>query len=191
MTDESKKDKKAKVNESRENAQDDLAAKIQEASKKDKEAKEAEVKKDEAQVKIEELTASLQRCMADMQNYKRRAEEDKMRFVKFANGELLRMLLPIIDNFDRACQHLPENLKEDVWAKGVVHTHDELMKAVTKIGVKRIETVGKKLDPSKHEAVLAGPGEKDVITEEFEPGYSYHEETLKPAKVKVGNGEKI
>jgi molecular chaperone GrpE len=190
MPDEPKKDKKHKSDEQTAGAQDDLMKKVEEAAKKDEEIKETEAKKDEAQVKIEELTASLQRCMADMQNYKRRAEEDKMRFVKFANGELLKMLLPIIDNFDRACQHLPENLKEDVWAKGVVHTHDDLMKAVTKIGVKRIETVGKKLDPSKHEAVLAGPGEKDVITEELEPGYSYHEETLKPAKVKVGNGEK-
>ena len=189
MTDDSKKDKKAKSDEPI-TGEDELMKKIEEAAKKNEEVKEAEVKKDEAQTKIEDLTASLQRCMADMQNYKRRAEEDKMRFVKFANGELLKMLLPIIDNFDRACQHLPENLKEDVWAKGVVHTHDELMKAVTKIGVKRIETVGKKLDTTKHEAVLAGPGEKDMIIEELDPGYSYHEETIKPAKVKVGNGEK-
>jgi molecular chaperone GrpE len=189
MTDEPQKDKKHKSDEQTA-GEDELMKKIEEAAKKDEKVKEAEVKKDEAQVKIEELTASLQRCMADMQNYKRRAEEDKTRFVKFANGELLKMLLPIIDNFDRACQHLPENLKEDVWAKGVVHTHDDLMKAVERIGVKRIETVGKKLDTTKHEAVLSGPGEKDVVTEELEPGYSYHDETLKPAKVKVGNGEK-
>jgi len=187
MVDEPKKEKK-KTQEPQTSASDELMAKVAEAAKKDEEKNEAETKKDEAQIKIEELTTALQRCIADMQNYKRRAEEDKMRFVKFANSELLKELIPIIDNFDRSCQHLPDNLKDDAWAKGVMHTHDDLTKALAKIGVKRIETVGKKLDLTKHEAILQGSGEKDVVTEELEPGYSYHDETLKPAKVKVGNG---
>jgi molecular chaperone GrpE len=191
MSDQPKKDKKAKTQEPQSVAPDDLMAKLEEAVKKDEEINQTEVKKDEAQIKIEELTSALQRCMADMQNYKRRAEEDKMRFVKFANSEFLKIIIPIIDNFDRSCQHLPDALKEDAWAKGVMHTHDDLMKALAKIGVKRIETVGKKLDPTKHEAVLQGPGEKDVVTEELEPGYSYHDETVKAAKVKVGNGENV
>ena len=189
MSDESKKDKKTKPQEPQVKPEDDLIAKLEEATKNDEEIKQTETKKDESQVKIEELTSALQRCMADMQNYKRRAEEDKMRFIKFANSELLKIIIPIIDNFDRSCQHLPDALKEDSWAKGVIHTHDDLMKALAKIGVKKIETVGKKLDPTKHEAVLQGAGEKDVVTEELEPGYSYHEETVKAAKVKVGNGQ--
>ena len=138
----------------------------------------------------EKLKEALARCMADMQNFKRRSEEDKMRFVKFANAELLKELLPIIDNFDRACQQVPAELNDDAWASGVISTHDELMKALEKIGVKRIETVGQKLDPTKHEAVIQGFGKKDEIIEELEPGYAYHDETLKPAKVKVGDGNK-
>ena len=128
--------------------------------------------------------------MADFQNFKRRAEEDKMRFVKFANAELLKELLPIIDNFDRSCQHIPEGLKEDAWTKGVIHTHDDLMKALEKIGVKKMETVGQKLDPVKHEALISAPGEKDVIIEVLEPGYTYNDTTIKAAKVKVGDGNK-
>ena len=170
------------------NPVDELTAKIAEAEKADAEQSASDDKKDTSQKKIEELTAQLQICMADHLNYKRRAEEDKIRFVKFANAELLKIIIPIVDNFDRACQHLPENLKEDVWAKGVVHTHDDLMKALEKIGVKKIETVGKKLDTTKHEALLAGPGEKDIIIEELDPGYSYNDETIKAAKVKVGTG---
>ena len=120
---------------------------------------------------------------------RRRAEEDKFRFIKFANAEMLKMLLPIIDNFDRACQQVPEDLKENGWCTGVVTTHDELMKALEKLGVKRIPTVGERLDPTCHEAMLSDAGEKDVILEELEPGYTYHNETIKAAKVKVGDGK--
>jgi len=140
--------------------------------------------------RVEELTNQLARCMADLQNYKRRSEEDKVRFVKFANAELLKILLPALENLDRSCKHLPENLKEDAWAKGVLHTQADLTKALAIIGVKRIETVGKKLDLKFHEVLMAGPGEKDMVTEELDPGYTLNGETIKAAKVKVGDGSK-
>ncbi len=167
---------------------DELQEKIEAAQQEDKDQILKQVQDDKKVDETEQLKEQLARCMADMQNMKRRAEEDKMRFVKFANAELLKEILPIVDNFDRACQQVPKNLKEDSWAMGVVKTHDELMKALEKMGVIRIPTVGEKLDPTKHEAVLQGEGEQDVITEELEPGYSYNGQTLKAAKVKVGNG---
>jgi molecular chaperone GrpE len=184
MSDEPQKDEQAAQNPQA----DELKAKVEEAVKKDEEKKEADGKKDEAQSKIDELTSSLMRCMADMQNFKRRTEEDKSKWIRFANYELLSMLIPIIDNFDRGCQQLPDGLKDDNWAKGVVHTHDDLMKALEKFGVRKMVTIGQKLDPARHEAVIAGPGKKDEIIEELEPGYTYHDQTLKPAKVKVGDG---
>ncbi|MBU0577348.1 nucleotide exchange factor GrpE [Patescibacteria group bacterium] len=151
---------------------------------------EAEVQPTENEAKIEELTNALARAMADLQNFKRRTEEDQGRFVKFANAELLNILLPIINNFDRSAEHLPDNLKDNDWAKGVIQIHDELLKTLEKIGVKKIKTVGEKLDPNFHEGLMAGPGEKDIITEEFEPGYTYNDQVLKAAKVKVGDGTK-
>ena len=183
MADEPKKDEPIV-------SDDDLKKRVEDAKRKNVEREKAEEEKTKKEEEIEKLKDQLARCMADLQNYKRRAEEDKMRFVKFANAELLKELLPIIDNFDRGCQQLPDVLKEDPWAKGVIHTHDELMKALEKIGIKRIETVGQKLDPNIHEAVMQGFGKKDEIIEELEPGYTYHDETLKPAKVKVGDGKK-
>ena len=136
----------------------------------------------------EELKNQLARALADLQNFKRRSEEERVSFVKFANAELLKALIPVFDNFDRSATHLPADLKENDWAKGVVIVHDNLMATLEKLGIKRIETVGQKLDPKKHEALMAGPGEKDVITEEFEPGYSFQGETIKVARVKVGDG---
>jgi len=151
-------------------------------------AKATEAQLNENNKRIEELTNHLARCMADLQNYRRRSEEDKGRFVKFANAEMLKVLLPAFENLDRSCKHLPDNLKEDSWAKGVLHTQADLWKALEKLGVKKIETVGKKLDLKLHEALIAGPGEKDVILEELDPGYTINGETLKAAKVKVGDG---
>jgi molecular chaperone GrpE len=179
---------------------DDLAKKVEEARKQDSEVRspssaeategkqESAKADDESKKKIEELTNHLARCMADLQNYKRRSEEDKVRFVKFANAELLKILLPALENLDRSCKHLPGSLKEDAWSKGVLHTQADLQRALSTIGVRRIETVGKKLDLKFHEVLMQGPGEKGVVTEELDPGYTINGETLKAAKVKVGDG---
>jgi molecular chaperone GrpE len=174
---------------------DDLTKKVEEAKEMDSTEQEIPLsagmkKEEESKKKIEELTNHLARCMADLQNYRRRSEEDKGRFVKFANTELLKILLPALENLDRSCRHLPEALKEDAWAKGVLHTQAEITKAMDKIGVKRIETVGKKMDLKFHEVLMQGPGEKEMITDELDPGYTLNGETIKAAKVKVGDGTK-
>jgi molecular chaperone GrpE len=171
---------------------DPLAEKVAEAKKQDSEVRSQESAKadEEAKKKIEELTNHLARCMADLQNYRRRSEEDKGRFVKFANAEMLKVLLPALENLDRSCKHLPDDLKENSWTKGVLHTQADLAKALERIGVKRIVTVGQKIDLKFHEALIAGPGEKDIIVEELDPGYTLNGETIKAAKVKVGDGSK-
>lgn len=171
--------------------EDELLKKVHEMEQEEQKVHEqatAQAKaEDESKKKIDELTNHLARCMADLQNYRRRAEEDKVRFVKFANAELLKALLPALENLDRTCKHLPENLKDDAWAKGVLHTQADLWKALDKFGVKKIAAVGQKLDLKFHEVLMAGPGEKDVVIEELDPGYTIHGETLRAAKVKVGD----
>jgi len=162
---------------------------IQNAPEDIAEAKPEAETKDTRDAKIEELTNALARAMADLQNFRRRTEEDQFKFIKFANAELLKTLIPVIDNFDRSAAHLPENLKDNDWAKGVMRIHEDFLKTLEKIGVKKIATVGAKLNPKFHEALLAGPGERDMVIEEFEPGYTFNDEVIKPAKVKVGNGK--
>ena len=138
--------------------------------------------------KIEELTQALARSMADLQNFKRRSEEEKVSFLKYAHAEFLKNLLPFVDNLDRSVSHLPPELKENQWAKGVVHMHADLMKTLTSMGIEKIKTVGEKLNPNLHEGLMSGPGEKDVILEEFEPGYKMGDTIIKVARVKVGDG---
>jgi molecular chaperone GrpE len=178
--------------------EDDLQKKVMEAKANDQKANDQKQKASDKtcpeckqkDVKIEELTNTLARAMADLQNFKRRTGEDQFKFIKFANAELLKVLLPIINNFDRSAGHMPEDLKKNDWAKGVLQIHDDFLKTLEKIGVKKIKTVGEKLNPRLHEGLITGPGEKDVIIEELEPGYIFNDEVLKPAKVKVGNGTK-
>ena len=167
---------------------DDLDEKVKQADAEDKAQQQAQNDDESKDAKIEELTGQLARAMADLQNYKRRNEEEKAGFVKWANAEMLKSLLPLLDNLDRSVTHLPEELKENEWAKGMLHIHGDLLKTFEKLGVKKIKTVGEKLDPNLHEAMLAGPGEKDAILEEFEPGYTINGDVLKVAKVKVGDG---
>jgi molecular chaperone GrpE len=173
-------------------SEDDLMAKIAAAQAEDQAQQTQAAATDAAglQAKVDELTSALTRSLADFKNYKRRAEEDQAKFVAFANKELLLSLIPMVDNFERSVAHLPEDLKNNEWAKGILIIHAELKKSLDKMGVKKIETVGKPLDPKLHEALLSGPGEKNVILEEFEAGYTLNGEPLKPAKVKVGDGSK-
>ncbi len=140
--------------------------------------------------KIDELTNALARAMADLQNYKRRTKEDQAKFVKVANTELIKVLLPVIDNLDRSTEHLPDDLKDNKWAKGIVQIHDEFLKTLETVGVKKIKTIGETLDPNLHEGLMTEPGKKDEIVEEFEPGYTLNDNVIKPAKVKVGDGTK-
>lgn len=143
----------------------------------------------QAQQKIAELTEMSKRALADLANYKKRVEEEKAGFVKFANMSLILEILPVLDNFKRAFVHIPKELNENEWVKGVVQIERQLMEAFAKQGVAEIKVgKGEKLDILKHEAILQGPGEKDIILEELEKGYVFENKVIRPAKVKVGDG---
>lgn len=141
----------------------------------------------ETKKKLDEMTAISQQALADLQNYKRRIEEEKGEFVAFANAALLTELLPSIDSINKALDH---KNKDADWAKGVEHTLNQLILSLGRMGLKAIPTKGQKFDPSLHEALLMAPGEKDIILEELEKGYTLNKKVLKHSRVKVGNGEK-
>ncbi len=140
---------------------------------------------------MQKMTEVAQRALADLANFKRRTEEEKAHIVAYANLELLRELVPVLDNFNRAQSHMPQNLDADTqnWVDGVMQTFKQFQNGINKTGLTEMKTVGEKFDPNFHEAMLQGPGEKDVITEELEKGYILGERVVRTAKVKVGNGE--
>lgn len=136
--------------------------------------------------KLDEMTAISQRALADLQNFKRRTEEEKSNFITFANIALLQELLPAIDNMHRTLNH---ETKDQEWIAGAEQTMKQTNQILEKIGLSTIPTLNEPFDPTKHEALLTGPGEKDKIIEELEKGYTFNEKVIKMARVKVGNGE--
>jgi molecular chaperone GrpE len=144
----------------------------------------------EAQQKIQELTEVAKRAMADLQNFKRRSDEERAGLIVFANLQFLQGIFPVIDNFGRAFQHIPEELKENEWVKGVYSIEKQFVATLKALGLEEIDcTPGSKFDPRLHEGLMQGPGEKDTVIEYFEKGYTFKGQVVRPAKVKVGNGE--
>ncbi len=140
----------------------------------------------EAQVK--KLTDIAGRAQADLQNAKMRLQKDAEELQKYAAETLLKRLLPTVDNFQRAFQHLPEDLKTNEWVKGVSAIEQDYIRQLTDMGLRKIEALGTPLDPSRHEVLMQGPGETGKVLEVFEDGYELHGRILRPAKVKVGDG---
>lgn len=144
---------------------------------------------------LEQMTEMAKRTMADLQNYKRRQEEERRIIITMANAQLILGLLPILDNLERAVKHapdpnaLPENTKE--WFNGINISIGQFQKILEETGLKAIESAGQKFNPEFHEALTSGPGEKDIVVEELEKGYILGDKVIRHAKVKVGNGETL
>lgn len=135
---------------------------------------------------LEELTAVLQRTQADFENYRRRNEEQKTEFFDYAKAEVIKELLPLLDDIERALGHLPKELTKNDWAKGVVSVSKRVQEFLNKLGVERIKTKGETFNPHLHEAVsVEGEGEKEIISDELQPGYMLGDEILRHAVVKV------
>lgn len=135
--------------------------------------------------RLKELAA---RAQADLQNAKIRLNKEAGDSRRFAAEGLLQTLLPTVDNFQRAFAHLPEDLKDNDWIKGLQAIEQSFMKDLQATGLQKMDSKGKKADPAYHEVLQAGSGEDGIITEVFEEGYTLHDKVLRPAKVKVGDG---
>ncbi len=141
------------------------------------EGTESKIQALEAQVaKLTDLAA---RAQADLQNSKIRMEREAEDLRKYAVVPLLLALLPVRDDLARASQS---------GEKGVKQILDKLDKVFSNVGLKCMDALGKPVDPSRHEIINAGSGEKDIVTAIHEEGYELHGRVLRPAKVQVGNG---
>jgi molecular chaperone GrpE len=146
---------------------------------------ELQAARDEAQATF----ARYQRLAADFENYKRRTRQELGDRTQYANEELLRKLLPILDNLRRALDHVPEGTDRN-WLDGlrlVVRQFEDTLQAQ---GISTIPAVGEKFDPSKHEAIASeetDEHEEGTIVEEMQPGYRLHERVLRPTLVKVAH----
>ena len=139
------------------------------------------------QQQIEELTAALQRERADALNQRRRADEQLASVRNSVKASVVTELLPVIDNFERALKYVPAELADNDYVKGVQGIVRQFEKTLEDMGVQRIQTVGAEFDPKYHEAVSMeeGDGDREVVSEELQPGYKIGDDVIRHAMVRV------
>lgn len=146
----------------------------------------------ELEQQIQDLKNGWQRTQADFENYRKRAEGLKNEWIKMANTDLMLKILPVMDNFRRANQHAPENLKNDNWLIGIQQIEKQLETILSEEGLKKLETkAGDKFDHNLHEAISYEENkdlEENKIIEVTEEGYKFSDKVLRPAKVRVSKG---
>lgn len=141
----------------------------------------------ELQRHVAELTEALQRERADATNIRRRHEEQIAGLKSLIKANVVRELLPVIDNFERALKHVPEDLAGNDYIKGVEGVVKQFEKTLADLGVERIKTVGEPFDPKYHEAVSMddGDGAIESVSEELQAGYKLGDEVIRHAMVRV------
>ena len=139
------------------------------------------------QQQIAELTEALQRERADVINVRRRHDEQLTSLKSAVTANVVRDLLPVIDNFERALKHVPEDIAGHDYVKGVNGVVKQFEKTLQDMGVQRIKAVGEVFNPELHEAVSVEDkgGDKEIIAEELQPGYSMGNEVIRHAMVRV------
>lgn len=139
-----------------------------------------------------ELKEQLLRVHADFDNFKRRTQEERAELFDTARAEMALKLMPVIDNFDRAAEHVPEPIQKDPWYAGIEGIRKQFNELLAELGIERIKSVGEPFDPNRHEAISHEPSgdyDKDIISEEFEAGYALGDAVIRPSKVNVSSGK--
>jgi molecular chaperone GrpE len=142
--------------------------------------------------KFKELNDKYLRLAAEFDNYKRLAQRDQRDLIRFGNEQLLKELLPVVDNLERAVKASRDGGSSDVLIQGVDLTLKQLTGALTRFHVLPVETVGQPFDPATHQAVASVASEKvpeQHVVDEFQRGYRLHDRTLRAAMVSVSTGQ--
>jgi len=142
--------------------------------------------------KLNELNDKYLRLAAEFDNYKRLAQRDQRDLIRFGNEQLLKELLPVVDNLERAVKASRDGGSSDVIIQGVDLTLKQLTGALTRFHVLPVETVGQPFDPATHQAVASVASEnvpEQHVVDEFQRGYRLHDRTLRAAMVSVSTGQ--
>jgi molecular chaperone GrpE len=147
-----------------------------------------ERQRDDAVQEAAENLAGLQRIAADFQNYKRRTEQERETTAGLANESLLRKVIAIADDFDRAIEAMPEALAADGWVQGIAAIDRKLRMLLESEGVTPIEALGLPFDPRQHEAlshIETSEAPDETVVAEIQRGYRVRDRVLRPSLVAV------
>ena len=140
--------------------------------------------------RIKDLEDALLRSQAELINYKKRKDEETDRIIKYAEEDILKGFLPILDNFERAINMDDDNLDDEVskFLKGFKLMYNQIRELLSRFDVKEIDALNKEFDPAIHNAVMVDKKEgvkSGVVTEVLQKGYMYKDRVLRTSMVKV------
>lgn len=192
MTSEEKKCAQGETDRDLPETEEDLKPEQEcEESGEAEKAEEGEVAGAEAQTakdpEEEALNTKYMRLMADFQNFKRRTEKEKSDIYAFANEKIVKELLDVIDNFERA---LAAGNDGDKFLEGMEMILKQLLSVLERAGVSEIKCLGEDFDPNFHNAVMTEDSteyESGKVTEVLQKGYILNSRVVRPAMVKVAN----
>jgi molecular chaperone GrpE len=145
----------------------------------------------EAKAKEAEYLDGWQRARAELSNARKRFQREQEQAYANARVDVLTRLLPIRDDFERACETLPEDLSNGSWVEGVLLIQRKLQTLLDQDGVMPIEAVGKEFDPMMHQAVTHEPSDTvpdGHVIAEMQKGYRMGDRVLRPSMVRVSSG---
>jgi len=137
---------------------------------------------------LDEKQDRLLRALAEMDNMRRRAQRDREDYTRYATESLIRDLVPVLDNFDRALEAARGNVEAAKVVEGVELIQRELLRVLERAGLKRYSALGQPFDPTRHEAtarVVSPQASPNTVVAEIVPGYLLHDRVLRPAQVAV------
>mgnify|MGYP005837779787 CR=1 FL=1 len=159
-----------------------------ERENKEKEIEALKKKLEEKEKEAKDYYDRLLRTAADLENFKKRAAREKEEWTKYANEDLMRAILPFVDNLERALNHAGKTENNQSIEEGVRLTLQQLLQTLSRFGLSPVESIGKPFDPTVHEAMIAvetDEHEPNQVIEEFQKGYYLKDRLLRPATVSV------
>jgi len=142
----------------------------------------------EENAELVQLKDKYLRTLAEYENFRKRSEKEKAQMFELGAKSIIEQLLPVVDNFERALEHIPEEEKENSFAKGVEGIYKQIQKMFSDCDIQAIEAVGQKFDPALHNAVMTeeeGDAEEDTVTADLQKGYTYRGNVVRHSMVKV------
>lgn len=157
----------------------------------------------EARAEAEKNLNGWKRAQADLINFQNVQEKKNAELIEFAREVAVAKLLPSLDSLEQALRHAPEESEElrsknedfatkyKDWLNGISGITKQLDKALSELGVEKIEAVGKKFDPNFHEALreIEGQGESGMVVEEYQTGYMINGKVVRPSQVGISKDQ--
>ncbi|MFQ5873842.1 MAG: nucleotide exchange factor GrpE, partial [Dehalococcoidia bacterium] len=153
----------------------------------DSEALKAQLEEERA--KSQQYLDSWRRTAADLQNYKRRVDQERGEVGRLASASLIINILPILDDLERALSSLDVRLSGLTWFDGIRLIYRKLLMVLESAGVSQIQAEGQSFDPRYHEAVMHAKGEEGKVLAEVQRGYQLGDRVIRPALVIIGKGK--